>query len=93
MSDGKATFILNDGKTVCTAPTYFNDGEVTEGAQVMVTLDEDTSLYGSGESKEYDFAVFYTSPDTYDFENKMYALDDSGKLGGFTVKYKWQLEQ
>lgn len=65
VSDGKAAVLLNDGKTRCTVPTYYNDGEVTEGAKVMVVLDEDTSLFGSGTDKEYSFAVIYTDPEVF----------------------------
>ena len=97
VSDGKAAFILNDGKTVCTAPTYFNDGEVTEGMRVMVTLDEDTALYGSGDSREYDYAVFYTDEEVFNhsafgFDEIAYAQPASNWTR-FAYTYIRQLEQ
>ena len=60
--DGRASVLLTDGKTTCDVPSYFNDGEVKEGAEVMVVLDADTSLFGSGEQYKSDYAVFYTDP-------------------------------
>ena len=62
VKDGRASVLLTDGKTTCDVPTYYNDGEVKEGAEVMVVLDADTSLFGSGEQYKSDYAVFYTDP-------------------------------
>lgn len=78
LSDGRATVLLNDGKTVCDVPTYYNDGELTEGQQVMVTLNAEPSLYGSGEQYKADYAVFTTDCEFYgidvsDFDSLAYA--------------------
>lgn len=81
----KATFILNDGKTVCTAPTYYNDGEVKEGMQVIVMLDEDVSLFGSGAKNEYDFAVFISPTDLTRFEEHAYAVHSQTTIGKLDV--------
>lgn len=87
VTDDRAEVLLNDGKTLCDVPTYFNDGEVTEGAEVMLTLDAESSLFGSGERFEDDYAVFHTRPETYnpsgrEFESLAYAKYDkrSGDL-------------
>ena len=71
----------NGGNTKQTA------GEVTEGAEVMLTLDAESSLFGSGERFEDDYAVFHTRPETYnpsgrEFESLAYAKYDkrSGDL-------------
>ena len=62
LSEGRASVLLTDGKTACDVPTYYNDGEVKEGAEVMLVLNADTSLFGSGETYTDDYAVFYTDP-------------------------------
>ena len=62
LSDDRATVLLTDGKTTCDVPTYFNDGDLKEGMDVMLVLDADTSLFGSGQSFKDDYAVFYTEP-------------------------------
>lgn len=81
----KATFILNDGKTVCTVPTYYNDGELKDGMQVIVMLDEDVSLFGSGAQKEYDYAVFIYPTDTRRFEERAYAVLSETTMGKLDV--------
>lgn len=62
VTDDRASVLLTDGKTLCDVPTYFNDGEVTEGAEVMIVLDAEPSLFGSGERYTAEYAVFYTDP-------------------------------
>ncbi|MBR3666128.1 MAG: hypothetical protein IKN66_03085 [Ruminococcus sp.] len=56
----KAEILLNDGKTVCTVPTYFSEGEIAVGQNTVIFVDDDASLRGSGEKKEYSFALIYT---------------------------------
>lgn len=85
INGNKATFILNDGKTVCTAPTYYSDGEITEGMPVIVMLDEDVSLFGSGAQKEYDYAVFIYPTDTRRFEECAYAVLSETTMGKLDV--------
>lgn len=87
VTDDRAEVLLTDGKTLCDVPTYFNDGEIKEGAEVMLTLDAESSLFGSGERFEDDYAVFHTRPETYnpsgrEFESLAYAKYDkrSGDL-------------
>lgn len=89
----KATIILNDGKTVCTAPTYYSDGEITEGMPVIVMLDEDVSLFGSGEKNEYDFAVFISPTDLTRFEEHAYAVHSQTTIGKLDVTDIRQLEK
>lgn len=60
LTDEKAEIKLNDNKTVCTVSTDFKDGDLKEHDTVMVKLNDDASLYGSGKTKEYDYAVIYT---------------------------------
>lgn len=58
-ADGsKLTFLLNDKKTVCTVPTFFSDGaELSEDMKIMVTLNADSDLFGSGGEHSFDYAV------------------------------------
>lgn len=85
ISGNKATLILNDGKTVCTAPTHYSDGEITEGMRVIVMLDEDVSLFGSGAQKEYDYAVFIYPTDTKRFDERAYAVLSQTTMGKLDV--------
>lgn len=63
---GKAVVLLNDKKTLCTVPTYYNDGgKLKEGAEIMITLMTDNSLFGSGGTHEFDYAVISTDRDYY----------------------------
>lgn len=71
----------NGGNTKQTA------GEVTEGAEVMLTLDAEPLLFSSGERYIAEYAVFYTRPEIYNtsdlaFESLAYAKYDkrSGDL-------------
>ena len=71
IGDNTAEIKLTDGKTVCTVPTYYCDGELSEGLEVMVILDSSTDLFGSGKSESFDYAVIctcllYTSPSPRD---------------------------
>ena len=45
IGDNTAEIKLTDGKTVCTVPTYYCDGELSEGLEVMVILDCSTDLF------------------------------------------------
>jgi hypothetical protein len=67
IENDRARVLLNDGKTVCDVPTYYNDGELCEGGQVMITLEADPELFGSGEEYYADYAVFHTDPTEYDY--------------------------
>lgn len=60
LSEERAVVLLTDGITTCDVPTYYNDCELKEGMKVMLTLDADISLYGSGEHYKADYAVFTT---------------------------------
>jgi hypothetical protein len=78
LENDRATVLLNDSKTLCDVPTYYNDGELYEGGQVMITLESDSELFGSGEEYYSDYAVFHTDPTEYnypeyDFETLAYA--------------------
>ena len=69
LSDERAVVRLTDNKTTCDVPTYYNDGELKEGMQIMLTLNADASLFGSGRQYKSDFAVLHTSPDEYNYMN------------------------
>ena len=69
-------------------PTYYCDGELSEGLEVMVTLDCSTDLFGRGKTESFDYAVIYTDPADYDpsgreFDKLAYARSDSNNLGRF----------
>ena len=57
--DEKADILLDNKKTLCTVPTDFCDGELNEGMQVTIILDEDESILNK-ESAELDYAVICT---------------------------------
>lgn len=65
LSDDRAEVLLTDGKTLCDVPTYYNDGKLKEGMQVMVTLNAEPDLFGSGKEYKDSFAVFHTDPEEY----------------------------
>lgn len=74
---GKAVVLLNDKKTLCTVPTYYNDGgEIKEGAEVMITLSADSSLFGSGGEHEFDYSVMITNRDYYMSREDMHSFDE-----------------
>lgn len=88
IGDNTAEIKLTDKKTVCTVPTYYCDGELSEGLEVMVILDCSTDLFDSGKSESFDYAVICTYPAEYDpsgheFGNLAYAKADSNNLGRF----------
>lgn len=88
IGDNTAEIKLTDKKTVCTVPTYYCDGELSEGLEVMVILDCSTDLFDSGKSESFDYAVICTDPAAYDpsgheFGNLAYAKADSNNLGRF----------
>ena len=62
LAEDRAVVLLTDGKTTLDVPTWFRDSEVKEQQEVMVVLDTDTTLFGSGEQYKSDYAVFYTEP-------------------------------
>ena len=98
VKDGRASVLLTDGKTTCDVPTYYNDGEVKEGAEVMVVLDAEPSLFGSGEEYRSDYAVFYTEPKIYllkrhwDIQTLAYALPDETNSRKLTVTTVEEIE-
>ena len=81
-TEDRAIVLLNDGVTTCDVPTYYNDGEIEESAKVMITLDADPSIFGSGNHFISEYAVFYTCPEkcmlggNYDFSKLAYAIPD-----------------
>ena len=86
------TVLLGDGKTVCTAPTFYSDGELSEGMEIMITLDANTSLWNSGAQQEFDYAVIYTDPKVYlrtshSFEEIAYSMPASA-VGEFVYMMK-----
>lgn len=88
IGDNTAEIKLTDKKTVCTVPTYYCDGELSEGLEVMVILDCSTDLFDSGKSESFDYAVICTDPAEYDpsgheFGTLAYAKADSNNLGRF----------
>ncbi|WP_456033429.1 hypothetical protein [Ruminococcus sp.] len=88
IGDNVVEIKLTDGKTVCTVPTYYCDGELSEGLEVMVILDRSTDLFDSGKSESFDYAVICTDPAEYnasgrEFGNLAYAKADSNNLGRF----------
>ena len=56
----KADIILNDGKTSCTVPTCFTDGDIAVGQDTVIFVNDNASLRESGGNKEYGFALVYT---------------------------------
>ena len=89
---GLAAVLLGDGKTVCTAPTFYSDGELLEGMEIMIVLDADTSLWNSGAQQEFDYAVIYTDPEIYlqtshSFDEIAYSLPASS-VGEFVYTLK-----
>ena len=65
LSEDRAKVLLTDGKTLCDVPIYYTDGELAAGMEVMLTLNAEPSLYGSGKKYKDDFAVFHTDPAEY----------------------------
>lgn len=65
LDEDRAMVMLNDGKTTCDVPTYYNDGELTVGQEVLLILDAEPSLFGSGQQYKADYAVFLTQPGMY----------------------------
>lgn len=88
--NGKADILLNDGKTVITVPSYYNDGDVLAGAEVLVDLrTEKEELFGTGKHAEYDFAIIYTREKYYNtsprrFDELAYAYVDSSRSSYYT---------
>ena len=59
LCDDKADILLDNEKTLCTVPTDFRDGELSEGMRVTLILDEDESILNK-EKAELDYAVICT---------------------------------
>lgn len=92
LADERATVLLNDGKTTCDVPTYYNDGEMKEGQRVLVTLEADKSLYNSGEQYKADYAVFIThlewyGGEEYDFSQLAYAQPNKERVDGTILTF------
>lgn len=87
--DGEtAEVMLNDGVTVVNVPTYYCEEELSPEKEVMIVLDCGTDLFGSGESKTFDYAVIYTDPkvynyDNHDFSTLAYATSSEYTLGQY----------
>lgn len=85
--DGEtADILLTDGKTNITVPTYYCEDELTEGTEVMVRLDCGIELFGSGESRSFDYAVVIADPslfnyDAHEFSTLAYATANEGTMG------------
>ena len=85
LSEGRAKVLLTDGKTLCDVPIYYTDGELAAGMEVMLTLNAEPSLYGSGKKYKDDFAVFHTDPAEYNtsgsgFSELAYARYDQADI-------------
>ena len=66
VSEDTVTVILNDGKTLCTVPTYYNDGgELAPGGKIMVILPDNSSLLGKGGEHSFDYAVIITDQEYF----------------------------
>lgn len=78
LENGRAKVLLNDGETVCDVPAYYYDEELSQGQKVLVTLNADETLYGSGKEYKDEFAVFYTDiaqfTALYDFDDVAYCV-------------------
>ncbi len=80
VNDDSINVLLNDGKTLCTVPSWYNDGgELKTGAQIMVMLSSDSSLFGAGGEHSFEYAAISTDPDyfkrsTDKFEDIAYAV-------------------
>lgn len=61
-------------------PTYYCDGELSEGLEVMVILDCSTDLFGSGKSESFDYAVICTDPAEYDPQGMSLEISPTPKL-------------
>ena len=70
IENGRTELTLTDGITKTDIPISLNDGEVTEGITVMAMIYEDKALYGSGETKKYDYALIFTRPEDYLMQGK-----------------------
>lgn len=63
--------LLNDGKTVITIPSYYNDGELTEGLQIMALVNtKNEELFGSGEQKTFDYVLVFTDQERFNKSQK-----------------------
>lgn len=88
-SDGEtADVLLTDNVTLITVPTFYCEEELSAGQEVMVILDCSTDLFGSGESKNFDYAVIVTDPKLYNYDNHdfsalAYATSNENTLGKY----------
>jgi hypothetical protein len=88
VADDNAEILLTDGKTTCTVPTYYCEDELYEGEQIMVTLDCDSTLFGNGEHKSFDYAVINTDSSAYNygnlnFDTLAYATANKNEIGRY----------
>lgn len=89
----RAQVLLNDGVTLCDVPTYFCEHELEAGNNVLMILDSELSLYGSGEERSFDYAVILTDEDDYfhsihEFEDIAYARASENTMGEFVYTTK-----
>lgn len=95
LSDDRAVVLLTDGKTTCDVPTYFNNGKLEKGMNVFVTLDTDTSLYGSGKQYRSEYAVFTVHPETVSWNQphiEGYENMEHSKIAYAKAKESWLYE-
>lgn len=76
--DNTVTVLLNDKETYCTVPAYFYEGELIQGAEVLLILTAERSLFASGGEHTFDYAVIcadktYFSDGTALLEDLAYA--------------------
>lgn len=79
---------LNYKDKELTVPRYLTDGEIVEGAQVIIVLRDTPEEIISSQERERDFAVFYTDPkllltEEEEFERVAYCKEKD--IGGYDV--------
>lgn len=88
IEDYSADILLNDKKTHVTVPLYYCESKLSIGQEVMVTLNCDTEIFGSGKDQDFDYAVIHTDPklfnyDNIDFDTLAYAMAQENELGSY----------
>ena len=87
VGDGRAEVVLNDGRTVIDIPAYYNDAEPQTGMEVMVRLPAKTSLFGSGGTHRFDYAVIYTDSTVFNTSGREFS-----KLAYADVSSYWDMK-
>lgn len=65
VGEDTVTVLLNDGKTRVTVPTFYCDGELAQGSEVMVLIKSDSTLFGKGGELSFDYGVIITDQDYF----------------------------